>query len=184
MKKQLFFTFIILAVSFSAFSQNYINVGQAQFPATNIWDFQCKNYSWAEKLQVQIAKKSSGGYILLVLPVPNQTVFIDGDLTIFLKDGTNFTSPANELLDNEGGMDEGGDAESLYSLTPDQMNKLAKTDITKILFTIRQNGGNYDGPDVTGHYVAVNDKIIYDYIEYINDKEKYYYETAAGVSSL
>lgn len=184
MKKQLFLTFILLVSSITAFSQNFISVGQAKFAATNVWNFQCKNYAWAETLQVQIAKKGSGGYLFLVLPVPSQTVFIDGDLTVFLNDGTNFTLPANELLDNEGGMDAGGDAESLYSLTSAQMKKLSKSNISKIVFLVRQNGGDYEGPDVTGHYVAVNDKIIYDYIDYINKKEKYYYETASEVGSL
>jgi len=184
MKKHFLLTFFILTFSVTAFSQNLIAVGQAKFPATNIWNFQIKNYPWAEKLQVQIAKKASGGYLLVVLPVPSQTVFIDGDLTVFLKDGTNFTIPANELLDNEGGMDAGGMAESLYSLTTDQMKKLATTNIAKLVINVRQNGGTYEGPDVTGNYVAVNDKIIYDYIEYINKKETYFYETAGEVSAL
>lgn len=184
MKKQLIFAFIFLTTSFGAFSQNFISVGQAKFNATNIWNFECKNYAWAESIQIQVAKKASGGYLFMVLPVPSQTVFIDGELTVFLKDGTNFTCPANELLDNEGGMDAGGMAESLYSLTPAQMKMLASSNITKIMFTVRENGGDYEGPDVTGHYVAVNEKKIYDYIDYINKKENYFYETASQVSSL
>ncbi|UYW02558.1 hypothetical protein K5I29_06710 [Flavobacterium agricola] len=184
MKKQILLTLFFLTISFTAFSQNFISVGQAKFPATNIWNFQIKNYQWAEKLQVQIAKNSNGGYLFLVLPVPDQTVFMDGDLTVFLKNGTNFTVPANELLDNEGGMDAGGMAESLYSLTPSQMQQLANSNITKIALTVRENGGTYEGPNVTGDYIATNDKIIYDYIEYINKKETYFYETAQEVSSL
>jgi hypothetical protein len=184
MKKQLFLLFISLSASISAFSQNYISVGQAKYEATNIWNFQVKNYAWAENIQIQVAKQPAGGYLFMVLPVPSQTVFIDGELTVFLKNGTNFSCPANELLDNEGGMDAGGMAESLYSLTPAQMKLLTTSNISKILFTVRQNGGEYEGPDVTGNYVAVNEKIVYDYIDYINKKGSYVFETASDIGSL
>lgn len=167
----LFLTFFVFL---NSIAQNYIYKGSQQFPATPSWEFYCEA-SQLPYLEVQIAKTSTGGYLMISVDIhgSDNWEFIGGSAYVYLEDGSVITCIDKGIKDNVNNK-----SIALYTFTQAEMDKLKKSDIAQIRYSIKSKPGVMG--TFAGNYTAKNTKM---YLV-LQSKEKNYFETSIAVANL
>jgi hypothetical protein len=172
MSKRLIFLALILSIN--SFSQEMITKSGQQHKATPEWDFICNNYVYSGILKVQIAKTEKGGLLRLAIDVANNEMFISGTVYLYLDD---FTIVA--CTDKNNREIAGKTAVSYYNFTIPEMNRLKKTAIKDIRFTIKGKESSFSNR--IGNFTATNKK---KYFEGSDKTIRNSFETEKEIQSL
>lgn len=143
MKTKIIFILIIITSFSKLFSQNLIFKGSEKFQATESWEFKCDLSAGIGHLDVQIAKKEKGGYLMLSIDSLGNTVFIGDNVYVFLENGNVITCTDKNIKDNVNGK-----SVVLYNFTNLEIKELEQYNILKFRFTLKPqryvNGGDRD----------------------------------------
>lgn len=165
MKKYALATILLIAVSLTTFSQNYIYIGDNRYEATSTWTFRSQAVNIGHS-KLTVAKNNNGGYLLISIFAPNSNVFVNGDIHIFLNDGSKMRCKEIGIRDLVNNW-----SITLYDLNKDQIEILKKNRITKIRFTYRRNS-----------YTAINNRNLDLFNTSIDPND--YYKTDVEISKL
>ena len=119
-----------LVLSIVTFSQNSIYIGTTSYQATDSWRFTVNNNFSLEKTYVTIAKKGTGGLIMLTIPTSTEGK-IKGDIIIYLEDGN-----AIKCLDRNIRDQLNNEIMAVYYLSQADIQKMSNSDILNIRFTL------------------------------------------------
>jgi hypothetical protein len=118
-----------LVLSIGIFAQNSIYIGTTSYQATDSWRFTVNDYS-LNKTYVTIAKKSTGG--LIMLTIPTTTVGkIKGDIIIYLENGNAIKCIDRNIRDQLN-----NEIMAVYYLSQADIQKMSNSDILNIRFTL------------------------------------------------
>lgn len=151
---------LICSTFIEAFSQNKIYIGTKSYPATDTWRFLKKGHydymGFDASLEVTFAKSNNGGLLMLSTGgVFSETENIGGNVLIYLSNG-------DVLVINKRLYKDFADqkANSIYSITLNQLNKLKTYDIAQIRYYLFDGHGGKSGTTAenrynNGHYPGI-----------------------------
>ncbi len=157
-----------------AFGQETMVLHAKSYTATPIWDFICENYAYSGITQIQIAKTEKGGLLKIVVETNEQSYAIAGNVYIDLADLTALVCTDKNIRETNGNK-----IISYYILTTAEMNRLKKTEIQAIRFSIKGKKSKFSGQN--GYFTAVNKK---KYFATVYDNSKKSYETNLDITAL
>lgn len=129
--KHLYNILLFICLATNAHSQNNIYVGTAKFNATYTWTFEI-NGGWIQgDGEVTFAKRTGGG--MLLVSVKDFNGNIKGDLFVYLQDGSVIKCIDRNIKDNVDHY-----SMAVYYLTTSEIEKLKKSDIDDIRFTVNK----------------------------------------------
>ena len=144
------FIALFLLITHITFGQEKMILdNQKTIPSTEMWTFDCENYSYSGNLQVQIGNNLKGGTLLVQVKTSDSTFYIGGTVYLFLEDGNVITCTDKNKHSIDGKM-----IQSYYVLTPTEINLLQKNKLTDVRFRINGNATQFSSP--TGFFTAHN----------------------------
>lgn len=150
MFKKIGFLILTIIISSPVFTQEKIVLNpNVAHSSTEIWDFSVPNYNYSGLLNVQIQKNGSSGTLVVQIQTSDRSFYIGGTLYLFLDDGNVITCTDKNIRSVSEKM-----VQSLYVLTPKEINLLKKNKLTDVRFEIRGNQTQFSSP--TGYFTANN----------------------------
>jgi hypothetical protein len=135
------------------------------YPATPTWNFICENYALSGNVKVQIAKTEKGGLLKLIVETTDPSFIIAGNVYVDLADTTVII-----CTDKNNRETNGNQIISYYNFVSAEMNRLKKSDIQSIRFSIK--GKKEKFASQTGYFTAINKKSYFSTV-YSTDLKSY-----------
>ncbi|WP_309641654.1 hypothetical protein [Flavobacterium sp.] len=154
--------------------QETMTVYAKSYAATPTWNFICENYAYSGTTLVQIAKTEKGGLFKIVVETNDRSFAIAGTLYVDLIDTSTIVCTDKNIRETNGNQ-----IISYYTLTAAEMNRLKKTEIQSVRYSIK--GKNNKFSSQTGYFTAINKKT---YFATAHDNSKKSYETDAAIAEL
>ncbi|GEM53670.1 hypothetical protein EB1_34600 [Empedobacter brevis NBRC 14943 = ATCC 43319] len=124
-------------LSFYSFSQNYIYKGQERYLATPSWTYSVNN-EFRSYIDLQVAKKNHGGYLMISYYESNFYGFPNFDIYLYLEDGSVIkclNRNINDYVDKK--------IFKMFQLTSTEIDKLKISRIKTVRFG-NKTAENYD----------------------------------------
>ena len=127
--KKVLIAFILLFHFAVGYSQSLFFMGDKSYPSTGKFSFNSDSYF--DKVEFLIAKGSGKGFIAISKKI-SSGVRIMGKLIIYLDDGTVITCIDRKKYDHVNGI-----ATTVYYLTNEELNKMKRSNINSIRYTVK-----------------------------------------------
>ena len=148
MKKLILLLAITLSFISTTGAQNYMYVGDNQYPSTETWKFNINGNAYGRYLEVTIGRDGSKGLVMLETQVAFNNDYIGGNVYIFLSDGSRITCTDKNIRDYVDSK-----SVAIYKLTSTEVERMKTNYITQIRFTIlpssRPFNGTYTANNIT-----------------------------------
>jgi hypothetical protein len=138
-------------LSFVLEAQESMTVNSKSYPATPTWNFICENYAYSSLTQIQIAQTEKGGFLKITLETNDTSFAIAGNVYVDLVDVSAIVCTDKNLREVDGNK-----IISYYSLTAAEMNRLKKTEIQSVRYTIKGKRNKFSSQ--AGYFTAINKK--------------------------